>query len=393
MSEKPGDKKTAPLLRPGNIVRFWVLVAGLFILIRIFGFQDIQIYCVASCSMEPTLYGDTQNADRILVNCLAYKIGDPHRWDVAVFKFPENCLNYTAEAGKTYIKRIVGLPGDKIKISGGDVYRYDYEHNEFVVLRKPDVVQEALWHTVFSQRYDNAKDDWALGEHWSAEGDAFVYDGESQSDVTEITFKPESEGGDLLLACEITVESGSGGIGLWLQEDLDMAVQVENLFGVRMAAEGTPSGKWTPVLRLNHNNVTEVPPTLAIGRTYRIEMSNVDDRVTLKIDGEVVYTHDYTEDNPSVAPRPQVTIRARGIRVRLTDVVVKQDVYYTDDDPQIHYALSSKPCELQADEYFMLGDNSAASSDSRMWGKVPRRLLIGRAFFILRPLNRFSFIK
>ena len=40
---------------------------------------------------------------------------------------------------------------------------------------------------------------------------------------------------------------------------------------------------------------------------------------------------------------------------------------------------------LSTDEFFAMGDNSAKSADSRIWGTVPRDLLIGKAFFVYWP--------
>lgn len=53
--------------------------------------------------------------DRILVSKFAYELGDPQRWDVIVFKFPGN-------AKQNYIKRLIGLPNELIRIQHGDIH-------------------------------------------------------------------------------------------------------------------------------------------------------------------------------------------------------------------------------------------------------------------------------
>ncbi|MFM8709138.1 MAG: signal peptidase I [Planctomycetia bacterium] len=55
------------------------------------------------------------SGDRILVNKFAYDFTEPKRWDVVVFKYPE-------EAKTNYIKRLVGLPGETVSIAGGDIW-------------------------------------------------------------------------------------------------------------------------------------------------------------------------------------------------------------------------------------------------------------------------------
>ncbi len=68
--------------------------------------------------------------DRILVNKFPYEFHDPERWDVVVFKFPES-------AKTNYIKRLVGLPGEELKISGGDVWVRPLDGDEQGVYRIP----------------------------------------------------------------------------------------------------------------------------------------------------------------------------------------------------------------------------------------------------------------
>ena len=68
--------------------------------------------------------------DRILVNKFPYELKEPNRWDVVVFKYPE-------EPKTNYIKRLVGLPNETLLIRQGDVYRVE-QNGEVRILSKAD---------------------------------------------------------------------------------------------------------------------------------------------------------------------------------------------------------------------------------------------------------------
>lgn len=85
------------------------------------------------------------NGDRILVNKYPYEFGDPDRFDVFVFKFPE-------EPETNYIKRLVGLPNETIRIRMGDLFRWDGQEEQ--ILRKTDPYkQRRLQIPVYDDRH------------------------------------------------------------------------------------------------------------------------------------------------------------------------------------------------------------------------------------------------
>ncbi len=83
------------------------------------------------------------SGDRILVNKWTYELAKPSRWDVVVFKFPE-------EPETNYIKRLVGLPGEMLRIWRGDIYVRPGLDGEYKIARKDDpnkqrVIQQSVY--------------------------------------------------------------------------------------------------------------------------------------------------------------------------------------------------------------------------------------------------------
>ena len=81
------------------------------------GYRSHYAICPnANCRYANDVLVDEMFAgDRILVNKFPYEFKDPERWDVVVFKFPE-------QARTNYIKRLAGLPGEEVKLEGGNVW-------------------------------------------------------------------------------------------------------------------------------------------------------------------------------------------------------------------------------------------------------------------------------
>jgi len=94
-----------------DILETIAFVGSLFIVIYLFILQPNQVKGV---SMEPTF----QSGDYILTSKISYKFKPIERGDVVVFNSPKN-------PNIEYIKRIIGLPGDKIMVKNGEVYVND----------------------------------------------------------------------------------------------------------------------------------------------------------------------------------------------------------------------------------------------------------------------------
>ncbi len=90
--------------------------------------------------------------DRILVMMFPYDLpflpgsGPPERWDVVVFRYPE-------EPEVSYIKRLIGLPGETIRIAHGDIYVKAPGSDTFSLARKPLRHQSAMQIMVYDDRY------------------------------------------------------------------------------------------------------------------------------------------------------------------------------------------------------------------------------------------------
>lgn len=71
----------------------------------------VRAFTVDGPSMMPTL----QSGERLLVDRITYRLRSPQRGEVVVFRFPSDPRQF-------YIKRVIGVPGDRIVITHGRVY-------------------------------------------------------------------------------------------------------------------------------------------------------------------------------------------------------------------------------------------------------------------------------
>lgn len=109
MRRKKKDKEDVSLFREiMDYVVTIVVVVGFMLLLQNYVIINAQI---PSPSMEKTV----MTGDRIFGNRLAYFNSEPKRFDIVIFRFPD-------DESKLYIKRIIGLPGETVDVVEGKVY-------------------------------------------------------------------------------------------------------------------------------------------------------------------------------------------------------------------------------------------------------------------------------
>ncbi len=124
----PIDRLTTGLPAPWPTVIDWVVTivvaVGAVLAIKAW---IVNPYRIPSSSMEPTLHcAEPQPgclasySDRVLANRFIYHFRDPHRGDIVVFDTPAKALE-ACGAGGTFVKRIIGLPGDTVEERNGTV--------------------------------------------------------------------------------------------------------------------------------------------------------------------------------------------------------------------------------------------------------------------------------
>jgi len=125
----PVDRLTRSLPQPLRIAVDWILTLAVAVAVVLTVKVEVaNPYRIPSSSMEPTLRCarpgagcDGTFSDRVIANRLAYRFRDPHRGEIVVFKAPPAAAQRCTEGG-TFVKRLIGLPGEVVSERQGVVY-------------------------------------------------------------------------------------------------------------------------------------------------------------------------------------------------------------------------------------------------------------------------------
>jgi len=125
----PLNRLTRRLPHRAAVALDWIVTIGVAVAVVLTVKVEVaNPYRIPSASMEPTLRCarpaagcDGSFSDRVIANRLAYRFHDPHRGDIVVFNAPAEAAQQCDEGG-TYVKRIVGLPGEVVSERDGVAY-------------------------------------------------------------------------------------------------------------------------------------------------------------------------------------------------------------------------------------------------------------------------------
>lgn len=113
-----------------EVLQIVIISAAIIIPIRYF---LVQPFYVKGASMEPNFY----DKEYLIIDELTFRMREPERGEIVVFRYPR-------DPGEYFIKRLVGMPGETVEITGGAVVVYNDDHPNGQILDEKLYLGSAL---------------------------------------------------------------------------------------------------------------------------------------------------------------------------------------------------------------------------------------------------------
>ena len=397
-----------------NLEAFGVAILGA-VLLKWF---CIEAFAIPTSSMQPTLMGSFEAGvyDRLLVDKLTPAIRDPQRWDVTVFSYP-------LQKNQNYVKRLVGMPGEKLDIAGGNLYRVEESEDGRVyeTLRKPDRIQQDLWKEVYPARLlMRSGDTKSLGEFFSTRPQRAWKEGAEPGSFTaelkpgrsyRLSFRDRVDGGMVNRVFDgyptdtaKAIRSGSGQGSLEIVPDvrieatvtptqkvdeLTMAIEVHRpdfptLTYALAVAGGTAKFQVLDADGKPQSEHSGFACEFPAGVATQLGFAHLDDELIAYRDGDEVMRFDVSDyhcrqgcelplgadgDSPEQRVVPMLLLEGDG-EVAIDGLTISRDLHYTRVcSPGMGTGKLAPDALIAIPEghYFMMGDNTLQSVDSRGW--------------------------
>jgi len=348
--------------------------------------------------------------DRLLIDKMTYQFRRPNRWETILFR------NSALQSG-VCIKRVVGFPGETLEIRGGDVFVDRVrEKKTWNDLRSMALVIHDARHrshdVAVPRRWRAAK----LANGWQSKGKGFAYRPDhGLSHVAAGLSGPDPCSKlDWLCYHHCRLRAGSHfkegplsdnyGYNQTLSrqlndiEDIYLMATVEargdGVLAVRVPVDGK---MFVLRMEMSSRRGTLLYGSDSVGAFVwkagqlksptTLEVATLDKQFLVAMDGVSCLSFDYEQPprqadggGPQNTDHDLLAIGACGLEVELKDVRLLRDVYYTHGPPAAA-GTDMKMYPLGADEFFVLGDNSPVSLDSRQGrpdGVVKEADLLGK---------------
>lgn len=225
-----------------------------------------------------------------------------------------------------------------------------------------------------------------------------VYELYEQSHVVAVSdeygYNPDEEMGtpnpvrDLMLSTVVNVSKGSGEFLVELTNGATRFTIVFDLSrrDVHLLAAPLPEDGSFGARELGHEDkILSAPWPVKPGEESLIEVSIFDQQLIVAIDGQPLFAPwEFETSTDTQPPRIPARFGAKGLDVSVRHIRLFRDIFYTES--RSRHAVN-RPFQLGSDQYFVLGDNSPVSHDSRRWDSpvVNKSLLVGKPFLIHLP--------
>ena len=391
--------------------------------------QVAERYPVPSRSMEPTLHGDRERGDMVLVDKTAWWWAGPERFDLAVFEEME-------EGAGHVVKRVVAFGDERVQIRDGDLFVADPGGGGLErVIKDPVSCREMMvtWFS-FPLATENPHPGESLAERlWGIDQVAAEQEGglllrAAAGELHELRAKVGAKACAERMMRVPPVHHVPGHLGSARQVDasfLDgegrrlgetgVAVQDAGMEFAMVPSVGCTGLQllWEHRLRVfrwsyrgdggitfgegDAETLFYRGPPLEPGRRRELRFGLLDGRFYLVVDGAIVQLENAgdlaataTAQELRHAPRVLLQVAAAGASVKLSELRIVHDLHWF---PSAAPARDPGPVwTVPTGELFVLGDHSAESKDSRAGLRFPADRLLGRPVLILAPSRRAGWL-